>query len=141
MRTPEFLWAQRADEIYLTIDVPNVAKDATVKLTDDGKVYFKGVGGPQDDTHEYVLDIELLKPIKAETSKCNIGARSVQFRIQKAESGPYWERLLKAGKNVHLKVDWNHWVDEDEEDNGQFGSGWDAKDMADLEFQEGEEDA
>lgn len=40
----------------------------------------------------------------------------------KKESGSYWERLLKQpGKNIHCKVDWEHWKDEDSEDEFDFG--------------------
>mmetsp|Transcript_6703 Transcript_6703/g.20298 ORF Transcript_6703/g.20298 Transcript_6703/m.20298 type:complete len:174 (+) Transcript_6703:163-684(+) len=135
-RTPEFLWAQTQNQIYLTINVPNVkASDAQIKVQDDGSIYFRGVGGSVGDEHLYELDIKLLLPIKASGTQCNVGARSVQFKIPKVESGAYWDRLLKdKTKNVHCKVDWDHWRDEDEEDDYDFGSSWASKDMADLDF-------
>lgn len=139
--TPEFLWAQRKDQIYLTINVPNVKKDeATVTLTDDGHVYFKGPGGNVGHEEEYVLDVTLFKPVKADLSKWKITARSVFFRILKADSGPYWDRLLKAeGRNIHCKIDWDNWKDEDEdEDEYSFGSQFaDNKDLQDMDFGSG----
>lgn len=50
-------------------------------------------------------------------SKYNIGVRHIVYVIQKAEK-KWWSRLIKQqGKPpVFLKVDWDKWVDEDEED-------------------------
>ena len=71
--TPEFLWAQRKDQIYLTVNVPNVrSSDAVTQLTDDGHVYFKGSGGNVGHEAEYILDINLLKGIKAEVRLPNL---------------------------------------------------------------------
>ena len=39
---------------------------------------------------------------------------SVRVLLQKAEPGPYWDALLRA-KLVQCKVDWQSWIDEDEE--------------------------
>lgn len=51
-----------------------------------------------------------------QASKINVGLRHIFCIIQKQEKG-WWKRLLKAeGKPPpYLKVDWNKWVDEDEE--------------------------
>lgn len=52
-------------------------------------------------------------------SKYNIGIRSIVYVIKKAEQ-KWWSRLVKQeGKPpVFLKVDWDKWVDEDDE-NGK----------------------
>eukprot|EP00871_Galdieria_phlegrea_P005759 jgi/Galph1/670/GphlegSOOS_G5405.1 len=133
---PDFYWAQRKDKLFLTIDVPNVDKNtAAIQLKGDGYLDFKARGGELHEQADYELHLELLHPIKAEESKYHITARNVQFVIMKKETGAYWERLLKQpGKNVHCKVDWEHWKDEDSEDEFDFGSAWDSKDMADLDF-------
>ncbi|PXF44099.1 hypothetical protein BWQ96_06180 [Gracilariopsis chorda] len=139
--TPEFLWAQRKDLIYLTINVPNIKKaQSTVNITDDGRIYFKGPGGAVGHEAEYVLDITLFKPIKAAQSQHKITPRLVSFKIAKAAPGPYWERLLKAeGRNVHCKIDWDNWKDEDEdEDEYNFGTQFgDSKDLQDMDFGSG----
>lgn len=134
--TPEFLWAQRKDQIYLTLNVPNVKKDAAkVGMKDEGKVTFSGKGGILGKESEYVLDITLLKGIKAAESVCKISPRSVMFRIKKADTGPHWERLLKAeGRNVHCKIDWQHWVDEDEEEDEFSPSFAESKDHEVMDF-------
>lgn len=52
-------------------------------------------------------------------SKCNVGVRSIVYVIAKAEK-KWWARLIKnEGKPpVFLKVDWDKWVDEEDE-NGR----------------------
>uniref|UniRef100_A0A803NA65 Co-chaperone protein p23 n=1 Tax=Chenopodium quinoa TaxID=63459 RepID=A0A803NA65_CHEQI len=61
-------------------------------------------------------------------SKYNIGVRQIVYVIQKAEK-KWWSRLLKEeGKPpVFLKVDWDKWVDEDEENEKNF-------DFGDMDF-------
>lgn len=113
---------------------------SAVKLTDDGHVYFKGLGGAVGHEAEYLLDIYLFKPVTTEKSKWRINARSVFFKIAKADSGPYWDRLLKAeGRNIHCKIDWDNWKDEDEDDDEySFGSQFaDNKDLQDMDFGSG----
>lgn len=52
-----------------------------------------------------------------QASKINVGLRHILCVVEKAEKG-WWKRLLKGeGKTpLYLKVDWDKWVDEDEED-------------------------
>lgn len=127
--------------MFLTINVPNVKRaDATVQLSDEGRVYFKGQAGNVGHEDNYLLDISLFKPIKADESKFTITARAIRFKIIKADPGPYWDRLLKMeGRNVHCKIDWDHWKDEDEdEDEYSFGSHFaENKDLQDMDFVSG----
>mmetsp|Transcript_5359 Transcript_5359/g.9402 ORF Transcript_5359/g.9402 Transcript_5359/m.9402 type:complete len:159 (+) Transcript_5359:87-563(+) len=136
MSTPEFLWAQNKDLIYLTVDVPNLVKEGCkVKLEESGKLVFSGVGGAESEMHEYVLDIQLLKEIDVNGSEYHIGARNLQFKLKKKVGGEFWDKLLEGGKNVHCKIDWDHWRDEDEEDtNMDFGSSWNPQDVSSLDF-------
>ncbi|KAK4536316.1 hypothetical protein CDCA_CDCA08G2341 [Cyanidium caldarium] len=134
--TPDFCWAQRKDKVFVTLSVPNVKADtAELKVTPEGRVYFKGVGGELGSQKEYELDIQLLHEVDAKEAKCGVSARDVHFVIPKSESGKWWPRLLREpGRNVHLSVDWNLWVDEDEEDEFDFGKHFGSRDMADLDF-------
>lgn len=140
--TPEFLWAQRKDQVFLTINLPNVKKaESKFELTDDGRVFFNGPAGNVGHEDEYLLDITLFKGIKASESMHTTTARGVRFKIIKAETGPYWDRLLKAeGRNVHCKIDWDHWKDEDEDEGDySFGDnfGDENKDLQDMDFVSG----
>ncbi len=64
MATPPVLWAQRADKLYLTIDLQD-AKNPRIDVTNDedgGKISFSGVGhshaSGQED-HEYSLEVRI----------------------------------------------------------------------------------
>ncbi|KAI5070996.1 hypothetical protein GOP47_0013247 [Adiantum capillus-veneris] len=107
-RHPEVKWAQRSDKVLITIDLPD-AKDPKVKIEPEGKFCFSATG--------YELDLDLFEKINIEESKTSIGLRNVFCALVKSEKG-WWKRLLKGeGKSPpYLKVDWDKWVDEDEED-------------------------
>eukprot|EP00249_Psilotum_nudum_P013469 c24347_g2_i1 orf=156-557(+) len=124
-RHPEIIWAQRSENLFLTVELPN-AKNPKVKLDPEGKFIFSATAGPDD--HLFELELELFDKVDVEASKINVGSRQIICIIQKQEKG-WWKRLLKAeGKPPHfVKVDWDKWVDEDEEsgtskfDNYDFG--------------------
>ncbi|XP_057538920.1 co-chaperone protein p23-1-like isoform X2 [Amaranthus tricolor] len=115
-RHPSVKWAQRSDKIYITIELPD-ASDVKLKLEPAGKFFFSAV----KDGNPYEVDIELLDKVNVEESKYNIGVRHIVYVIQKAEK-KWWSRLIKQdGKPpVFLKVDWDKWVDEDEENESHL---------------------
>ncbi|KAK9820424.1 hypothetical protein WJX72_010140 [[Myrmecia] bisecta] len=119
---PPVKWSQRKDVVYLSIDVQD-AEQPQVKLDSDdkhGKVSFKGKAkshatGPE--LHEYSLDLELNGPIDPKQSKISVSGRQVLLCLKKTQEG-HWPRLLaQSGKTpANITVDWDRWVDEDEED-------------------------
>lgn len=113
-RHPEILWAQRSDKVYLTVELLD-AKNPQVKLESEGRFSFSATVGANDQKFE--TDLELFAAIDVSKSAVNKGQRHTTLVLEKAESG-WWSRLLKAeGKAPKfVKVDWNKWVDEDEED-------------------------
>merc|ERR1712045_94651 len=57
-----------------------------------------------------------------EKSKYAVRERVIEFALEKKESGPYWERLLKDKTKMHwLRVDFNKWREEDESDDEAGG--------------------
>nr|CAD1817365.1 unnamed protein product [Ananas comosus var. bracteatus] len=109
---PTLKWAQRSDKLYLTIDLPD-AKDVKLNLEPEGKFTFSAT----KDGALYELDIELFDKVDTKESKSNIGVRNIVYVAKKAEK-KWWSRLLKQeGKPpAFVKVDWDKWIDEDEED-------------------------
>ncbi|XP_040998128.1 co-chaperone protein p23-2 [Juglans microcarpa x Juglans regia] len=111
-RSPEVLWAQRSDKVYLTIALPD-AKEVSVNCEPQGLFSFsaKGLQGEL-----FVFSLELYGPIMPEVCKTQVGLRNILCSIQKEQKG-WWERLLKSEEKPapYLKVDWNKWCDEDEE--------------------------
>lgn len=141
--TPNFMWAQRKDHVYITVNVPNVKPEPKFELTDDGHFSFICEGGVVGAEREYVLEIQLFKPVDPKASAMHATARHVVFKVAKAETGPYWDRLLKEGKNIHMSVDWDNWKDEDEDDDdpafgGQLSDV--SRDLEDMDFGAGDSD-
>ena len=59
-------------------------------------------------------------------SKFVVRPREVSFVLEKAEEGPYWDRLLTTKVKQHwLKIDFKNWKDEDDDEEGQEGQGQD----------------
>ena len=79
------------------------------------------------------MNIDFLEEVDSEGSTYNVLTRSVHFHIMKKDKDneDFWPRLMKdklLEKN-QVKLDWDRYVDEDEEDEGfdmsamQGGSG------------------
>ncbi|CAI9266531.1 unnamed protein product [Lactuca saligna] len=113
-RHPTLKWAQRDDLLYITIDLPD-AKAVNLKLEPEGKFYFSATSGA--DNIPYEIDINLYDNVNVDESKANVGSRNIVYIVKKEES-KWWSRLLKQeGRTpTFIKVDWNKWVDEDEQD-------------------------
>ncbi|KAL6209385.1 hypothetical protein ACLB2K_020327 [Fragaria x ananassa] len=129
-RHPIVKWAQRPDTLYITIDLPD-AQDVKLKLDPEGKFLFSATTGKEKTPYE--VDLDLYDKIDVNESKASIGLRNICYLVKKAES-KWWSRLIKQeGKApMFLKVDWDKWVDEDEESDAQ-GPGNDM-DFGDLDF-------
>jgi len=57
-------------------------------------------------------------------SKYAVRDRVIEFALEKAEEGPYWDRLLADKTKQHwLKVDFNKRMDEDDSDDEEGGGG------------------
>ena len=92
-------------------------------------VSFSGTRGSDDA--KFAVNLELFAPIDPEACKVSVGHREVSLVLKKAETGPYWPRLLKSPQKMHfIHTDFSKWKDEDEEDEaddfdaqnfGQFG--------------------
>ncbi|XP_077213648.1 co-chaperone protein p23-1-like [Tasmannia lanceolata] len=128
-RHPIVKWAQRAEKLYITIELPD-AKDVKLKLEPEGKFYFSATSGT--DKIPYEVDIDLCDKVNVDESKASIGLRNICYLVKKAEE-KWWSKLLKQdGKTpAFLKVDWDKWVDEDEEPERKFG---DDMDFGDMDF-------
>ncbi|KAK8509838.1 hypothetical protein V6N13_093682 [Hibiscus sabdariffa] len=112
-RHPEVKWAQRADKVFITVQLSD-SKDAKVNLEPEGVFSFTGTAGTGNAHYELKLD--LFDKVVVEESKINIGVRSIFCILEKAEK-VWWKKLLRGdGKPPHyVKVDWDKWVDEDED--------------------------
>eukprot|EP00929_Paragymnodinium_shiwhaense_P079303 TRINITY_DN4127_c0_g1_i2.p2 TRINITY_DN4127_c0_g1~~TRINITY_DN4127_c0_g1_i2.p2 ORF type:complete len:170 (-),score=70.63 TRINITY_DN4127_c0_g1_i2:300-809(-) len=120
--TPDVLWAQREDSVYLTIDVKEV-QDMKVQL-EPTKLIFSGKVGSSN----YALDLEFFAPIKKEESRYKAN-RLIEFYLKKEEEGS-WTHLRKAGKAPFVKIDWAKWKDSDDDEKPDFN----VDGMGDMNF-------
>ncbi|XP_057805183.1 co-chaperone protein p23-2 isoform X1 [Salvia miltiorrhiza] len=113
-RQPEVLWAQRSDKVYLTVSLPD-ARDISVKCEADGLFTFSAVG-VNGDTLSFTL--QLYGNIAPQGCKTKTGLRNILCSILKEQKG-WWKRLLKSEEKPapYIKVDWNKWCDEDDEES------------------------
>lgn len=131
-RHPEVKWAQRSDKLYITIELPD-AHNPKVKLEADGKFTFSATTG-QEQTH-YELDFYLYDRVNAEESKISVGLRNIIYIVKKEEK-KWWKQLLKseAKRLPFLKVDWDKWVDEDEEKDAKLPPVGQDMDFGGMDF-------
>ncbi|GKC19553.1 putative HSP20-like chaperone [Tanacetum coccineum] len=108
-RHPEIKWAQREDKVYITVVLADTKK---VNLAPECVFSFSATAGQ----HAYDLKLELADKVNVDESKINIGERSIFCILEKAEP-KWWNKLLKGDANTpnYVKVDWDKWVDEDDE--------------------------
>ena len=112
---PEFMWCQRSDRVYVTIKVAD-CQETSVDVTSDHRLEFRGRGSGMCGQREYALSIQVAKPVVKEECRWFVCGPSVRVRLEKAQRGPYWPALLAGGvKMAQCKVDWQSWLDEDEE--------------------------
>jgi len=114
--TPSVRWAQRKDHLYIKIDISDLQKP-NIQL-EESKLTFQATV----EKKNYQVVLEFFKEVNPKESKWDVKPRYVEFYIKKKESGPYWERLIKSSEKLtFLKVDWNHWKDEDEDEDDEMG--------------------
>uniref|UniRef100_A0A8D8XRM6 Protein wos2 n=1 Tax=Cacopsylla melanoneura TaxID=428564 RepID=A0A8D8XRM6_9HEMI len=110
---PPVIWAQRKDKIFITYCVENV-KDPKIDI-EASEVKFDAVAS---DKKHYSIDIKLFKEINPEKSTKTVSDRQIELVLKKQEDDTaFWPYLTKEKQKNHwLKVDFNKWVDEDEDD-------------------------
>jgi prostaglandin-E synthase len=92
-------------------------KGENIVITDSA-LTFQG----KSEDKDYQVNIEFLNAVDAEGSTYKVLPRSVQMHILKKdkEEEEFWTRLLKdkALEKNQVKIDWDRYVDEDEEEEG-----------------------
>ncbi|KAM7278666.1 hypothetical protein ACFE04_005800 [Oxalis oulophora] len=113
-RHPEVLWAQRSNKVYLTVALPD-AKDIQVKCEPQGLFSFSATGR---QGQAFNLSLDLYGSIDPQAGKTKVGLRNIICTIRKEQKG-WWQRLLKSEEKPapYIKVDWNKWCDEDDEES------------------------
>lgn len=123
---PPVLWAQRKEFVLLTFSIE--CKEPTIKIEKDS-VYFKGINAQDKKAHE--VTILLYDSIDPDKSSFNNKGRCIEMILSKEKKdAPYWPNLTKDKKKPHyLKIDFNKWRDEDDEDEKVSDNNYDLEEM------------
>ena len=112
MQFPGIKWAQRKEKVFLTIEL-QATENPQIDLTEEGVLTFSGVS----NSTKYGFTMEFFATITKSECKHNTNGRYPVITLSKTDKDTeYWPRLTKEKlKNSRITVDWNKWVDEDEE--------------------------
>jgi len=115
---PLVLWAQRADIVFVSVQLGDITEEQ-IKL-ETGLLTFKATA--QGKVWE--TSIEFNGGVIPEESSQKKSGREYFFELRKKDPGPFWPRLTKT-KQQNVKVDFSRWKDEDDEseDEGMGGMG------------------
>ena len=106
--TPNLLWAQRDEYVWITVDLTD-AQEIALDLKAD-RLHFRCSSAGKD----YEFELNFFKPIDVEQSKY-LKHRLVDICLKKVEVEE-WPRLTSENKKVSwIKVDWSKWNDSDDE--------------------------
>jgi len=75
---------------------------------------------------KYAFNMETFKPIVKDESKWNLKGRNVLLNISKKDEDEeeWWSRITKDKvKNQQITIDWNRWIDPDDEPEEQQNPG------------------
>ena len=97
----------------LTIDIRDIKNEKVDLQKDSLKLSFT------TENQNYEASVNFLEEINVAESKWNLLGLHMQFIIAKAnKDASYWTRLTKENhKFSNILVDWEKYVDEDEEQN------------------------
>ncbi|KAG0032261.1 hypothetical protein BGZ82_006607 [Podila clonocystis] len=108
---PTVLWAQRADIVYLTVDIADAKPEA--EITED-KIDFKATS---KEGKVYAFTLEFNKAIDTTATVIHATPRHVKYTLKKKEGDDWWSRLTKGSKPRFVCTDFALWKDEDDEDD------------------------
>ena len=138
MNTPNVLWAQRKDKVLLSVEVSN-SKQPKLQIDNDpadsfGKLSLSAESSKNEEVVPYELHMEFFGELNKDESKVSVTDRNIVLVLMKSTSGPHWPRLLHAkGKPPHnIKVDWNLYMDEDDEEEEGNQANFNLGDLDDF---------
>ncbi|EOD32031.1 hypothetical protein EMIHUDRAFT_449481 [Emiliania huxleyi CCMP1516] len=122
------MWCQRSDRVYVTIKVADCVRAAV--HVNDGELSFSGHGHGARGTRDYALSLRLAGAVVPSRCCWFVCGPSVRVRLEKEAAGPYWDSLMVGVKPPQCKIDWQSWIDEDEEcEVSAAPSGFEANDL------------
>ncbi|KAI8060059.1 HSP20-like chaperone [Gongronella butleri] len=126
---PTITWAQRAEFLYLTVNLADIT-NPQINLTSD-KFTFKAKA--EKEQNEYECEIEFSAPIDVEKSRQVLTPRNLFMVIYKQSEG-WWDKLYKGSKLNFVKTDFARWADEDDEVEAEPQNPMDMMNGGGLDF-------
>jgi len=106
---PSILWAQDRTHLFITLEIPDFNNQEI--LFTSTNVSIKGTSNEIN----YNLSIDLYNEIDSNNSSWVIKKNCIELKILKGKAY-YWQKLTKVKKN-NIKIDWQRWKDEDDEED------------------------
>ena len=130
---PILKWAQRKDKLFITINVVH-AKKPKIEIKEK-KMKYEGTDGKKN----YFFEIELFDEIDKENSKYTLDTRNIFLNLKKLKEG-YWPRLTLNKIKYHwIEIDWNYFIDEDEEEENTKEPNFEGKKLEEITDENNEE--
>lgn len=109
---PSILWAQDRTHLFITLEISDFNNQDI--LFTSTNISIKGTSN--ETNYDYKID--LYNEIDSNNSSWVIKQNCIELKILKSKAY-YWQKLTKVKKN-NIKIDWQRWKDEDDEedDNG-----------------------
>ena len=107
---PQIKWCQRKDRVNAKVEVRD-AKSVVIKFTAPDQLEISCVS----DGKTYHFDMPLFAAYDTENSSYKVFGFNIELILKKTEQVS-WPRLTQSkAKMANIGVDWNNWVDSDEE--------------------------
>lgn len=118
---PQLAWAQDKTRVLITVKSDDLSDEEIVVHTDALEIR----GRSSDPDRAYSLRLELfadVDPNDSATVHFRLGGR-VKIDLRKRDTRIWWPRLAKAPQKLpYVQVDWERWVDSDDEDDIDDGT-------------------
>jgi len=113
-RSPFVYWAQTENAVTLRVDIRN-AHNPRIHI-EDRKICFDSIGEGAQGQNEYHFELDFPHAVNPKASTYRTLDRDVDILLQKEDKG-WWEKVtLSHKKPAWLKVDFDRWKSQDDED-------------------------
>ncbi|XP_032799343.2 very-long-chain (3R)-3-hydroxyacyl-CoA dehydratase [Daphnia magna] len=117
---PFVYWAQNSSRILLRVDLKDV-KDPDVQVNEN-HIKFMATGVGARGIELYDFELELSANIVPMSSQYRVTARQIEISLKKQSDG-WWPKLNGSSlKPSWLKIDFDKWRSEDDEDETELGT-------------------
>jgi hypothetical protein len=121
---PSLIWHQNRESIFFVIELPETSEH-NINISNE-KLYFFALS----NSKSYEMNFDFFENIDSEKSSYTIENKHIKFSLKKGESNNWL--FLTKDKNVYrnnIKINWNAWVDEDEEEEPDLSQQMDFQRM------------